>query len=142
MRLDRGLPPELTAGAQLRGNEYAWGTAAFPAALMQAPHYGYACLGGQFQFRLPEGTCEMYWLNADSSGRKLDEHWHDYCRRCCAEVLEAFLAMLKSTDFRAEAANWPSVRELMAPGSDPAAYLVFQADFVDESEYVQLTSAK
>jgi len=67
------------------------GAASFPSALAKAQAGGYACLGGQFQFRLDDGsTCEMYWLNADSTERTGGETWADYSRRSCAEVLHRF----------------------------------------------------
>ena len=64
------LPPDISQGASLRGNEYGWSISSFPNALANAEAHGYACLGGQFQFRLDDGgTCEMYWLDADSKER-------------------------------------------------------------------------
>src|SRR3979411_1724362 len=88
---DSGGPPDLPSdvleGATLRGNEYGWSTASFPLALARADGHGFACLGGQFEFRLNDGsTCEMYWLNADSKDRMPKESWADYCRRSCSEV--------------------------------------------------------
>ncbi|MGA7925849.1 MAG: hypothetical protein WCA20_07620, partial [Candidatus Sulfotelmatobacter sp.] len=80
------LPPQVLQGATLRGNEYGWSVAVFPDALAEAEGRGYACLGGQFQFRLDDGTCEMYWLNADSKDRAHGESWADYCHRSCSEV--------------------------------------------------------
>jgi hypothetical protein len=38
------LPPELTQGAILRDQEYAWELSDFPQALQRAPSPGYACL--------------------------------------------------------------------------------------------------
>jgi hypothetical protein len=70
------LPPDISRGATLRGNEYGWSPSSFPDALASAEANGYACLGGQFQFRLDDGgTCEMYWLAADSKERKHGESW-------------------------------------------------------------------
>ena len=67
------LPPDITQGATLRGNEYGWIVSTFPSAVAKAEVRGYACLGGQFQFRLEDGsTCEMYWLEADSAERTVN----------------------------------------------------------------------
>jgi hypothetical protein len=60
---ERELPPEIADGARLEGNEYGWEPSLFPATLANAQALGYACIGGQFQFRLDIGTCEMYWLS-------------------------------------------------------------------------------
>jgi len=127
------LPPDISQGSALRGNEYGWSLTAFPNALANAEARGYACLGGQFQFRLDDGsTCEMYWLDADSKERVENESWTDYCHRSCSEVLCKFQHLASTTDFKKEASNWPSVQ------SDPTKSLVFVAYFVTESEQVGL----
>jgi hypothetical protein len=89
------LPPQRLQGATLRANEYGWSVAAFPDALAEAEGRGYACLGGQFQFRLDEGgTCEMYRLNADSKDRAPGESWADYCHRSCVRFETGFSVWL------------------------------------------------
>ena len=94
-----------------------------------AKAHGYACLGGQFQFRLDDGTtCEMYWLNADSEDRDSTESWMDYSRRSCLEVLTKFQNLVSVTDFKKEAANWPMAQ------IDPTRNLVFVGYFVTEVE--------
>ncbi|WP_353069787.1 hypothetical protein RBB75_05290 [Tunturibacter empetritectus] len=132
------LPPEMTIGAAQSGSEYAWQLDCFPSALAKAEALGYACLGGQFQLRLSTGTCEMYWLSADSKERKLNEPWPAFCRRSCSEILSAFTKLIAETDFRKIASEWPSVQDAMAQGLDPHQVLVFAAYFVNEVEYAQL----
>jgi hypothetical protein len=91
MSTGHALPPSITEGATLRANEYGWSVSSFPIALAKARAGWYACLGAQFQFRLDDGTtCEMYWLNADSTERVGGESWADYSRRSCTEVLQKF----------------------------------------------------
>src|ERR1700757_79233 len=86
------LPPDITEGATLRGNEYGWSVSSFPSALAKAQAGGYACLGGQFQFRLDDGsTCEMYWLKADSTERTRGEAWADYSSLTCGIPLKSRL---------------------------------------------------
>jgi hypothetical protein len=127
--MDYVLPPDIAQGASFRGNEYGWSVSSFPDALAKAQNQGYACLGGQFQFRLDDGsTCEMYWLSADSGERVPGESWADYSRRSCAEVLHKFRHLVSSTDFQKEAAGWTSVQ------IDPAKCLVFVAYFVREAD--------
>lgn len=126
--MDDDLPPEILQGAQLGGNEYGWTVESFPDALAKAEALGYACLGGQFQFRLDGATCEMYWLNADSKDRTKDESWAEYSRRSCSEVLNGFRALVSSVDFAKEAAAWPAVQ------IDPARTLVFVAYFAKEND--------
>jgi hypothetical protein len=134
------LPSEMTVGATLGGNEYGWRIDSFPGAVAKAEAFGFACLGGQFQFRLATGTCEMYWLNADSRERERNETWIDFCHRSCAEVSSGFDKLLAETDFDEKAVEWPVVQEAMAQGIDPKQFLVFVAYFVDETEYVNLKS--
>lgn len=126
------LPSELTEGASLRGNEYAWAPSAFPHVLASAEALGLACLGAQFQFRTPEATCEMYWLSAGATERLVDEPWSTYVARSSAEVSSAFSALLQSTDFVAEAQCWSDVPELSGAGASPEQYLCVVACFVPE----------
>lgn len=134
--MDVPLPADLILGATLRGNEWGWSLSSFPAAVAQAAKLGYACLGGQFQFRLEDGsTCEMYWLNADNSADKRpEESWADYSRRSSREVLERFHHLVSITDFRKEALTWRPLQTLIAGGLDPKSILVFVAYFVTESD--------
>lgn len=127
-------PPEIAHGAKVRGNEYGWTLEAFPQALLKAQVLGYACLGGQFQFRLDDGTYEMYWLNADSTDRREGESWAEYGHRSCGEVLGRFKAAETSADFPKEATSWPSLATAMAQGLNIADHLVFVAYFVTEAE--------
>ncbi|HSS97100.1 MAG TPA: hypothetical protein VLK33_08720 [Terriglobales bacterium] len=122
------LPSDIAQGATLRGNEYGWIISSFPDALARVESQGYASLGGQFQFRLEDGSiCEMYWLNAEANDRKTGESWTSYSHRSCSEVLNKFKHLMSVTDFKKEALNWTSVR------IDAVSNLVFVAYFVKES---------
>jgi hypothetical protein len=127
------LPPDILQGATLRGNEYGWSVSSFPEALVKAEASGFACLGGQFQFRLDDGsTCEMYWLEANSKERADGESWADYSHRSCLEVLDNFQHLVSATDFGKEASAWASLH------IDPTKNLVFVAYFVTERELDEL----
>lgn len=131
------LPDDVTQGASLRGNEYGWNPSEFPRALARAEAQGLACLGGQFQFRFPDGsTYEMYWLSADSAQRCPDETWPDYVRRSCSEVVGKFGQLLANSDFKGEAAKWPWLRDDVEARLPDV--LVFVAYFITESEYANL----
>jgi hypothetical protein len=136
--MDDELPPELAKGAEVRGSEYGWQLSSFPDVIAKAATLGYACLGGQFQFRLDDGTCEMYWLSADSEARIQGETWAKYCARSCSEILTGFEKLALETDFRKEGMAWPSVQEATTRGQDPLSNLVFVAYFVDEGEWARL----
>ncbi len=128
------LPPALLEGANLRGNEYGWRPESFPQALATAEAHRYACLGGQFQFRLADGTCEMYWLDADAGNRAEEESWDDYCRRSCREVRDRFDRLMQSTDFRAQASEFAFLKVKVDKGFDPIPTLMFVAYFVTEHQ--------
>ena len=128
------LPAEIAAGAIFQGNEYAWPVFLLLETLHRAEAIGYACLGGQFQFRTVQGISEMYWLNADASDRSHEESWQDYCRRSCLEVSQRFREIMSATDFKLEARRWPALSEQVKADFDPLSGLVFVAYFVQESE--------
>lgn len=132
------LPPELSNGAILRDNEYAWELTAFPIALENAPLLGYACLGGQFWFLLLDNTVyEPFWLEANANDRALGEPWAEYARRSCAEVLSEFNALMDHTSFIEEARKFESSDLIEGLGKSKIR-LLFNAYFVSEQEFNSL----
>ena len=129
------LPQSVLATANLSGKEYAWPTNAFLAALDESASAGFACIGGQFQFRFPDGTCEMYWLEADARDKEPSEIWSVYVERARQEVKAGFENLIAKTDFAKEAKSWPFIENKMTSGANPLDYLFFCAYFVSESEY-------
>ncbi|RYE72328.1 MAG: hypothetical protein EOO81_03655 [Oxalobacteraceae bacterium] len=127
------LPSELTERADSRGNEFAWRPQDFPAIAVKARELGYGCLGGQFQFRAPGATCEMYWLNADPAERMGAESWADYSARSCTQTLDRFKRVVADTDFLAEARRWADVPQLAGPAASPLDYLYFVAYFIRDA---------
>jgi hypothetical protein len=133
------LPSILTEKASLEGKEYGWRIADFPPVLAKATELGLLCLGGQFQFRLPNGTCEMYWLAADPSERKESEPWLDHVERAQNEVLAKFDQIVARTDFVKEGRdNFDFLREQEAQPADLLEKLFFVAILVDEPEWERL----
>lgn len=127
-------PRSVIANADLRGNEYAWKPLDFPNALAEAARVGYRCVGGQFQFRFPDGTCEMYWLDSSAPDREPGEAWSTYVERCEVAVRTGFSALMASTDFLREAESWSFIRDKMADeNADPLQHLVFVAYFENEA---------
>ena len=81
------LPQQMSTIADLRGAEHGWRVDQVPAVLDLASQNSLASLGGQFQFRLPDGsTCEMYWLSADSTERQPNESRDTYVMHSVGEV--------------------------------------------------------
>ena len=65
--LERRLPKELLERASLRGKEYAWRIADIPEVIEAARRAGLVNVGGQLQFRFPDGkTRECYWVEVDT----------------------------------------------------------------------------
>jgi hypothetical protein len=129
--MEDALPVELTKGAIRLNGEDAWEPSAFPLALQNAPILGYACLGGQFWFLLPDNSLyEPFWLEANSTDKADDESWSDYSRRSCEEVLVAFKALVERCEFHKEARKFESLNSPFR--------LMFNASFVTEREFRSL----
>jgi len=128
------LPAPMLEGAALDGDEHGWRPAAFPSCLESAKRFGYACLGGQFQFRTRNVTAEMYWQNADSIGRQPGERWRAYVVRSCDEVRVGFERIMQQTNWAREAARWSCVARDLGSGQRPEDVLVFVACFTTEIE--------
>lgn len=124
-------------GATLNTNEYAWKPEAFPRALNDAIDQNLACIGGQFQVQLPDGTCEFYWLNADSTSKGIGELWKDYVARSVAEVRGQFEKLMKETDFFAEAEKFEFLRQKRVEGFNILDSLWFMAYFSAEHDTEQ-----
>lgn len=127
-------PRSVVANADLRGNEYAWKPVDFPDALAEAARLGYRCIGGEFQFRFPDGIYDMYWLNTDApDDRARGEEWPAYVGRCETVVRTKFQSVMASTNFRREAESFGFVRERpVYEKADPLEYLVVVAYFENE----------
>ena len=134
------LPEDMLENASIE-NEIGWKRNNFQTILRRARQHGLACLGGQFQFRFEDGTCEMYWLDADSTERKSDESWQNYVQRSLDEVSHNFSRLCATANFEREIDNWEFVRMKREQGIDPMQYLWFVADFLTEDEYNELDKA-
>lgn len=65
--VERALPSELIRRASLRGGEYAWQLHDIPEVIEAARAARLVNIGGQLQFRLPDGgICECYWIEVDA----------------------------------------------------------------------------
>jgi hypothetical protein len=129
---EQKLPPSVVNKATLRGSEYAWPLTDVVDVIVAAKACGLANLGGQAQFRIPDATCELYWLSLDSGERLPGEAWDDYVIRSADEVLSQFAALLARTDFTKEAHDWEMLKALLAQGVDLNQYLCFVLYFASE----------
>lgn len=87
---EKYLPTEILQKAIVSGKEYGWKRADFKEVVNKAIEIGLAIVGGQVQFNLPDGTCELYWHKYNTTERKSAENWMDYCQRTKDECLSQF----------------------------------------------------
>lgn len=131
------LPPAILAKASVRGNEYAWDLSDIEEVINAGQDCGLATLGGQAQFRVPDGTCEMYWICAKSAPRVQEEPWTHYVQRSANEVLLQIRQIITNTDFRSEASQWPLLLERMQQGDEILNYLCFVLYFEANRDSMQ-----
>ncbi len=101
-------------------------------AINDARQRGLETIGGQAQFRLPDGTCELYWIDLDPADRKLGESWVDCVNRSADEALSKFRERMAKTDWKSEIQNWPFLREKAASGVDVMSHLCFVLYFGED----------
>ena len=87
---EKYLPSEILQKAIVSGKEYGWKRSDFKKVIDKAVEIGLGIIGGQIQFNLPDGTCELYWHCYDTTERKLGESWKDYCERTKEECISQF----------------------------------------------------
>lgn len=99
---EKYLPTEILKKAIVSGNEYGWKRADFEAVVDKAVEVGLGIIGGQVQFKLPDGTCELYWHKYDTTERRSGEGWKDYCQRTKEECLNQFENLPSDNDLLKE----------------------------------------
>lgn len=125
----RLLPDYITARATLRGNEYAWPIGDIPAVIEAAKAANLINIGGQLQFRIPEGgTCECYWVEVDTyKDVSTDLPWAERVRDTAAAALSQFESLCDKFDFVAEgrSAFGSHLRDFESHGGDISEALCF-----------------
>jgi hypothetical protein len=87
---EKYLPNDILQKAIVSGKEYGWKRTDFHDVVDKAVEVGLGIIGGQVQFKLPDGTCELYWHKYDTTERKSGENWKAYCERTKKECLKQF----------------------------------------------------
>lgn len=87
---EKYLSAEILQKAIVSGQEYGWKRTDFKEVVDKAAEVGLGIIGGQVQFKLPDGTYELYWHKYDTTERKLGESWKNYCQRTKEECLRQF----------------------------------------------------
>ena len=101
------LPVHLLERATLRGRELAWTVADIPEVIEAARSAGLVSIGGQLQFRFPDGvTCECYWIEVDTFRTiSPDLPWQERVRLTAEEASLQFRVLRECYDFAAEGRN-------------------------------------
>lgn len=126
---ERLLPQDLLAEATLRGNEYAWPLADIPKVIEAAKENNLVSIGGQLQFRFPDGgTCECYWVQVDPHQTlPSDLPWAERVTRTAETALRDFRELQLRWDFISEGreAFAAEFEKWEAKGGDPATAMCF-----------------
>lgn len=135
------LPAALAGLSDGDSREPGWRREDLPLVARLAAADGFACLGGQVQFRLPDGTCELYWRSFDPEDRASSEPWFDFVHRSWSEALQQLDALPSDDDLIIEAKRDFEFLKAKA-SSDLRPRLWFVAYPVSEIEWHALRSAK
>lgn len=128
------LPKEILAKSVLSGREYGWRREDITSAITAAATVGLANVGGEVQFVLPEGTCELYWLGFGCHDRGLGEPWDEYVSRSARETLASLENTLSQDLIRAGIQNFAILCENYERGVDIERYLLFIAYFMAKED--------
>jgi hypothetical protein len=135
------LPREILDRASRRGKEYAWRVADIPAVIEAARNAGLVSIGGQLQFRLPDGgTCECYWVEVDtykSVSKALP--WSERVNQTADAALADFARLSSQYDFLEEGrrAFGAHLKEIEERGESPAEAMCFVWYLLDAEEAAQ-----
>jgi hypothetical protein len=126
---EHALSPEVLQRASRAGNEYAWCVHDIPDVIEAARLSNLISIGGELQFRLPDGgTCECYWVDVDTY-KSVDKAlpWQERVKRTAEVALRDFQALQARFDFVAEGrvGFGPHLDALVAHGRDPADSMCF-----------------
>lgn len=123
------LPHDVFQRASLRGNEYAWPIEDIPKVIEAARQANLASVGGQLQFRLPDGgTCECYWVEVDTyKSVPASLPWQERVNQTAAVALADFSHLLSKFDFVAEGRRSfaEHFKRFDAEGGDPIQTMCF-----------------
>ncbi len=128
------LPETILKKAIKSGKEFGWRQTDFLDTIEKARKLKLGIVGGQVQYVLPDGTCELYWLAYDPTQRQSGEDWIEYCNRTADEAINKFRDLVTRTDFEKEAlTSFDFLRDKKSKGIDIEDYKTFIVYF-DDSE--------
>ena len=128
------LPTDILSKAVLSGKEYGWRRQDIVDAIKAAASVGLAVLGGQVQFVLSDGTCELYWMNYDSTDRNPDEPWESFVNRSSEETLAGLQHIMSHDLVQEGVSNFGFLKEKQSQGVKLEDSLLFIVYFQTEKE--------
>ncbi len=133
----RNIPEKILEKDILTGNEFGCRKTDFQSVINIARENLIAIVGGQIQYSLPDGTCELYWLAYDTESKKNEETWKMYCERTAKESLEKFNSIIQKYDIEKEAVkSFKFLEEKKQVGIDIDAFQTFVVYFENENHTV------
>ncbi len=115
------LPETIRAIASRSASEWGWRPDAIPQVIDAAEKAGLLNIGGQLQFRLPDATCEYYWIEVDAVAQEPEGlRWAERVARAATVARQQFADIGNGHEFLAEGRNaFPAVcRAYEASGGD------------------------
>ena len=128
---EKRLPETILKKAIKSGYEYGWRQTDFIETIETARKLKMGIVGGQVQYILPDGTCELYWLTYDPTERQTGEDWNKYCNRTADETINKFKDLISKTDFEKEALTFDFLRDKKSKGINIEDYKTFIVYFND-----------
>jgi hypothetical protein len=120
------------------GNQRAWKFKDIPQVVKVCHELGFAILGGQTEFFLPDKTCELYWLQADPTKRVKGESWTQYVDRSCSEFSQLIKKLLDETDFeKLGMEHFDFLKKKKEAGVNFLNYLCFEIYIMSEANYLK-----
>ena len=128
------IPKQILDKDVLSGNEFGCRQSDFSDIIETARQNSLAISGGQVQYALPDGTCELYWLSYDTADKEAEETWPTYCDRTAKECLLKFNAIIQTKDIEKEALeNFKLLQDKKRTGVDLNKFLTFIIYFESET---------
>ena len=128
---ERRLPETILKKAIKSGNEFGWRQTDFIETIETARKLRLGIVGGQVQYVLPDGTCELHWLSYDPKERYPGEDWLKYCDRTADETIRKFKELI-ARDIEKEALTFEFLRDKKSKGLNIDDYKTFIVYFDDK----------
>jgi hypothetical protein len=137
-RAEELLPAELISRASSQGEEYAWLIDDIPAVIEAGRSANLVSIGGQLQFRFPDGgVCECYWVAVDTyRSAELSLPWPERVTRTAEAGAKDFAELRRNVDFlKAGREGFAKYLDAeLEQGRDPAASMCFVWYLLTEEE--------